>query len=344
MENDSLYFHSHISTSAHLHIFKFFKLYKMHAVRFSVLSVFIFLFSKFGFGQNNLSDILDKEVNEKESKKRHFVYATFKGTHLINARTVETIKRNELDFRVSHRFGDIGGEFGGDRRFFGLDNSTDIKISFDYGISDRLTFGIGRAKGATDVRQLYEASLKFKLIRQGENGGMPFTVTAFANTVASAMSSNIKPNTPDHFDKFSDRLSFAGELFIASKISDGFSLMIIPAFIHTNYVIANDENDVYAIGIAGRLKITKRMGLVADYFRVFRNQASIDKFKANGLTFYNPLGAGIEFETGGHVFDLTFTNCTSILENQFIPYTTTTWKMGQFRWGFNLSRIFSLKK
>jgi hypothetical protein len=288
--------------------------------------------------------VLDKEVSQKENNRKHFAYATFKGTHLINARTNETIKKHELDFRVSHRFGDLGGEFGGIKRFYGLDNSTDIKISFDYGISDRLTFGIGRAKGATDIRELYEANLKFKVIRQGDDEGWPFTMTAFVNTVASGMSSNVKPNTPDHFEKFSDRLSFAGELFIASKISDGFSLMIIPAYIHTNYVTANDVNDIYAIGVAGRLKLTKRMGLVADYFRVFRDQKSIDKFKASGLTFYNPLGAGLEFETGGHVFDLTFTNCTSILENQFIPYTTTTWKMGQFRWGFNLSRIFSLKK
>jgi hypothetical protein len=316
---------------------------KKHAVRLAVVNAMIFFISTIGYGQR-LTDLLDKEVNEKESKKRHFAYATFKGTHLINARTVETIKRNELDFRVSHRFGDIGGEFGGSKRFFGLDNSTDIKISLDYGISDRLTFGIGRAKGAGDLRQLYEASLKLKLIRQGEGGGWPISVTAFSNVVASGMSSNVKPNTPDHFETFKDRLSFAEELMIACKISDAFSLMVIPVYIHSNYVIATDVNDVYAIGAAGRLKLTKRMALVADYFKVYRSQASIDKFKANGLIFYNPLGAGFEFETGGHVFDLTFTNCTSILENQFIPYTTTTWKMGQFRWGFNLSRIFSFKK
>lgn len=310
----------------------------------TVMSCIVMLLSHISLAQNSLSNILDKEINDKESQQKRFVYATFKGTHLVNANTIETIKKKELDFRVAHRFGDIGGEFGGEKRFFGLDNSTDIKISFDYGISNRLSFGIGRAKGATAVRQLYEASMKFKLIRQSENGGLPITVTAFSNVVATSMTSNIKPNTPDHFDKFEDRLSFAEELLIGCKLSDGFSLMVMPVFIHTNYVIANDDNNVYAIGVAGRLKITKRMSLVADYYKVYRSQQSIDRFKADGLTFYNPLGAGFEFETGGHVFDLTFTNCTAILENQFIPYTTTTWKMGQFRWGFNLSRIFSFKK
>jgi hypothetical protein len=319
-------------------------MYRKQAVHFAIVQVIICLLSKLGYAQNNLNDLLNREVKEKENKKRHFVYATFKGTHLINTRTVETIKKRELDFRVSHRFGDIGGEFGGEKHFFGLDNSTDIKISFDYGISDRLTFGIGRAKGATAVRQLYEASLKFKLIRQGANGGSPITVTAFVNTVATSMVSNARANTPDHFEELADRLSFTGQLLIACKIAEGFSLMVMPTAVHSNYVVHDDENRVYAIGVAGRLKITKRMGLVADYFKVIRSQESIDAFKEQGITFYNPLGVGIEFETGGHVFDLTFTNSQAILENQFIPYTTTTWNMGQFRWGFNLSRIFSFKK
>jgi hypothetical protein len=101
---------------------------------------------------------------------------------------------------------------------------------------------------------------------------------------------------------------------------------------------------MYATGIGGRLKISKRVAVVADYFKVFRNKTSTAALKANGLTFYNPFGAGLEFETGGHVFDFTFTNSTAILENQFIPYTTTSWAQWRFRWGFNLSRIFSLKK
>jgi hypothetical protein len=155
--------------------------------------------------------------------------------------------------------------------------------------------------------------------------------------------SNIKSNTPDHFTSFSDRLSFTNQLLIARKFSDRFSLMIMPTYIHTNYVTHSDQNDIFAVGIGGRLKLTNRMALIADYYKVFRSTASTNNFNEIGLKFYNPLGAGIEFETGGHVFDFTFTNSTAILENQFIPYTTTSWKQWRFRWGFNLSRVFSLK-
>jgi hypothetical protein len=309
-----------------------------------IVTIFLFLITQQIIAQDSLSSILDSEVSNQMKTKKQRVYATFKGTQLVNSRTIETLGKHDLDFRVSHRFGDIGGEFGGEKSFFGLENSTDVKISFDYGITDRLTAGISRSKGATAVRQLYEASLKYKLLRQTDDNSIPITVTAFSNAVASSMISNIKANTPDHFNSFGDRLSFTNQLLIARKFSDRFSLMLMPTYVHTNYVVSSDQNGIFAMGIGGRLKLTNRMALIADYFKVFRNTASTNSFKVNGINFYNPLGAGIEFETGGHVFDFTFTNSTAILENQFIPYTTTSWKQWRFRWGFNLSRVFSLKK
>ena len=304
-------------------------------------------FSHLGNAQvtDSLSLLLDKEisVNAKPVVKEKNV-AVFKGTQLVNSRTTETLKKHQLDFRIGHKFGDMGGEFGGEKSFFGLENSTDVKIGFDYGISNRLTVGIGRAKGATSVRQLYELGLKYKLLQQKTDGSFPFTVTLFGNAVVSSMASNAKANTPDHFENFNDRMSYTGQVLIGRKFSDFFSLMLMPTYVHTNYVIHNDQNDIFAAGIGARVKLSKHFGIVADYFKVFRGQTSIDRFKAAGLKFYDPLGVGIEIETGGHVFDFNFTNSTALLENQFIPYTTSSWKGGHFRWAFNMSRIFSLKK
>lgn len=308
------------------------------------IAAFLFFMTTSLSAQDSLSNLLDNEMTQQTAGQKKYSYATFKGTQLVNSRTIETIGKNDLDFRVSHRFGDIGGQFGGEKSFFGLENSTDVKISFDYGITDRLTAGISRSKGATAVRQLYEASLKYKWLRQTDDNKVPVTVTLFSNAVATSMASNVKANTPDHFNSFSDRLSFTNQALIGRKFSDRLSLMLMPTWVHSNYVTYNDDNDVYAMGIGGRLKLSNRMALIADYFRVFRSAASTQAFAATGLNFYNPLGLGVEFETGGHVFDFTFTNSTAILENQFIPYTTTSWSQWRFRWGFNLSRIFSLKK
>jgi hypothetical protein len=294
---------------------------------------------------DSLSMLLDNEVraNTKPVEKEKNV-SVFKGTQLVNSRTTETLKKYQLDFRIGHKFGDMGGEFGGEKSFFGLENSTDVKIGFDYGVTDRLTVGIGRAKGATAVRQLYELGVKYKILQQKVDGSMPFTVTAFGNAVATSMASNVKLNTPDHFENFNDRMSYTGQLMIGRKFSDFFSMMLTPTYVHTNYVTYNDQNDIFAAGIGARLKLSKHFGIIADYFKVFRGKTSTDRFKAAGLKFYDPLGVGVEIETGGHVFDFNFTNSTALLENQFIPYTTSSWGGWHFRWAFNMSRIFSLKK
>ena len=59
-----------------------------------------------------------------------------------------------LEFRVTHNFGDIAGDNGGVKNFFGLDNAADVRIGFQYGVSKRLNLIAARIKGAGSVRQM----------------------------------------------------------------------------------------------------------------------------------------------------------------------------------------------
>ena len=306
-----------------------------------VLTIALALASNILLAQDSLSMLLDKEAIVQTKGKKYV--PAFNGTQLVNSRTPETLRKYQLAFGVGHKFGDIGGDFGGEKSFFGLENTTDVRISFDYGVSDQLTVGISRAKGATAIRQLYELSAKYKLLQQSEDKNIPFTATLFLNAVASSMASNIKVNTPDHFANFSDRLSFTGQMLLSRRFSDRLSVMVMPTFVHSNYVISMDENNVFATGVGARYKFNKHFALLVDYYKVFRSQASTESFKAAGINFYSPLGVGLEIGTGGHVFNFNFTNSTALLENQFIPYTTTSWSSWRFRWAFNMSTIFSLK-
>ncbi len=305
-----------------------------------VLVVMLPVFSV--MAQDNMENYLPTETtNEKDTIP---VYATFKSSKIINARSNELVHKGELDFIISHRFGDAGGHYGGFKTFYGTDNATDIKIAFDYGLSDHLAIGISRTKGATAIRQLLEANIKYKLLEQTEKDRIPLGITFFGNAVVSTMGSNVNPKVPDHFDTFSDRWSFVAQTIIVRKFSSNFSLALLPTYTHYNRVGYGDSNDVFAVGIGARAKLNKRMALIADYFYTFDSGNRKVYFEKNGLPFYNPLAAGIEIETGGHVFQLTFMNNMALLENQFIPYTTTSWKKGQFRWGFSISRPFSFKK
>jgi predicted porin len=293
------------------------------------------------FSQDNLDDYLNDSMSSKDTIP---VYATFKSSKIINAKSNEMVHKGELEVIVSHRFGDIGGSNGGGQTFFGTDNSTDIKIGLDYGISNRLSVGIARAKGATAIRELVETSFKYKLVQQTEKDRIPFGITLFGNAVVTAMKSNVNDKVPDHFDTFSNRLSFIGQVIFTRKFNRNFSLALLPTVSHYNRTSFGDSNDIFAIGVGARAKITKRMSFIVDYFYTFDSKNRKAYFKKNGLPFYNPLGMGLEIETGGHVFQITFMNSTALLENQFIPYTTSDWAKGQFRWGFSITRPFSLAK
>ncbi|AWO02299.1 hypothetical protein DLD77_09300 [Chitinophaga alhagiae] len=278
----------------------------------------------------------------KDSVRRDPVIATFKSTRIINAQSNETLARGDLDFRVAHRFGDMGGADGGSATFFGIDNSTDIRIAFEYGITDRLTAGVSRAKGSGHFSQLYEVLGKFKLLQQTMDNRVPLAITLFGNAVVTSMKSSPDKEAVSYFNKFSSRMSYTAQAVVARKFGDRFSLALLPSYVHRNRVGYMDMNNLFALGVGGRLRFSKRVALVVDYFVPFRDQASKDYYKTLGIEYYNPLGIGVEIETGGHVFHLNFTNSTATLENQFIPETTTSWLQGQFRWGFNISRRFSL--
>lgn len=287
--------------------------------------------------QDDLSNMFGKD-----SIRREPVIATFKSTRIINGQSNETLKKGELDFRVGHRFGDMGGSNGGAKSFFGMDNSTDIRIAFEYGISNKFTAGLGRSKGSGNAFQLYEVLAKFRLLEQTMDNRIPFAITLFGNAVVSGMKASTDPNSPVYFRSLSDRASLTGQVIIARKFGEALSLALLPTYVHRNYVQPMDVNGMFALGIGGRLRFSRRLAFVADYFIPFRDQASQDYFESQGKKYYHSLGAGLEIETGGHVFHVNFTNSTAILENQFIPETTTTWLHGQFRWGFNISRRFSL--
>jgi len=292
------------------------------------------------FGQQDLEKELGSTTPAHEK-----VSATFKSTKLINGHTNETIHKNELDFKVDHRFGDIAGSNGGIRKFFGLDNSTDVRIGFEYGLTDQLSIGLARAKGATEVSQLYEGSIKYRLLEQTTDDYIPLAVTLFGSNTIVAAERSEDPSSAIAYSNLKDRMNYVSQVIFARKFSPAISVTLTPSYVHRNFTVFRDQNDLFAIGGGARAKISKRMALVIDYTVPFRNKA--DKAyleELSGSKFYNPLGVGLEIETGGHVFHLNFTNATAIEEMQYIPQTTSSWLKGQYRWGFSISRRFSFAK
>ena len=259
------------------------------------------------------------------NKTNSYVTGTFKAGHIVNMQTVESPGKNALVFLIQHRFGQINS---GSYNFFGLDNAT-LRLGFDYGINDRLAVGIGRSS----YQKTYDAYLKYKLLRQTDGSNkMPFSISLLG------IITNYTVKIPESPKLTAlERTAYATQILIARKFSSSFSLQLVPTYLYYNLTQGTDKNSVFAIGAGGRMKITKRMSINAEYTYLPSNQVETIKT-------HNSFSLGWDIETGGHVFQLVFTNSQSITETQNISQTTGNWGDGGIYFGFNLSRVFNLKK
>lgn len=316
-------------------------------------SVLLLLNSAGAFAQDDtavaklMSSMDDKIKTEKTTTP------VFYSQKLINTNTVDVLHKGILEFKVIHNFGDVAGTNGGIKRFFGLDNAADVKIAFQAGLTDKLNIVAARVRGGGNLQQLFETGIKYQFLRQEDNDNThPVSVTAYANLVICAMTADTNSTASqlavkeNHFSKFSDRLSQLVQVMIARRFGK-ISLQLSPVYLHTNYVVTNDQKGIFALSAGARVPLSKKFILVADYFHPFRSASSENALKAQyagqyDANRYDVFGIGVEILTPGHVFHLNFTNATNILENRFIPRTFSSWGKGQYRWGFTVSRNFVL--
>ena len=269
------------------------------------------------WGQDNLLKQLEQNPTEVDGK----VTGIFKGTRLINGHSIETREKGNLDFIISHRFGRLNS---GAYSLFGLDDSN-IRLGLDYAVTEQLTLGLGR----NSLSKVYDGFIKYKLLEQQKGQrSIPFSLVWFSNTSITTFR---RPELPMNFQR---KLGFTHQLLIARKFNESLSLQLSPSFVHRNLVpLRTEDNDLYAIGIGGRYKITPRTSLNVEYFYRLGEQVE---------DTHNALAIGFDIETGGHVFQLHLTNAQAMIETGFIPSTGGDFFGGDIHFGFNISRSFQI--
>jgi Membrane bound beta barrel domain (DUF5777) len=289
-------------------------------IRVSVALFFVLLSPVVMHAQDDLLSLLEEE----KPKKQRVKYA-FKSSRVINTHSMEFINPGTMDFRILHRFGSLDQGY---KNFFGLDQAS-MRMSFDFGLLHNLMAGVGRSTYKKEV----DAFVKYAPICQSTGpGSSPVTVALVSGITVDGL----PWADPTRQNYFTSRLAYYNQIIIGRKFSEALSLQVMPTLVHKNLVqLATDKNDILGLGFGGRLKLSKRMALTWDYTYVL-----------DGLPegYYNPLSLGLDIETGGHVFQLHVSNAVGMNERAFITETTGQWGQGQVRLGFNLSRMFQLKK
>lgn len=265
------------------------------------------------------------DVFGKDEPSTDYTTATFKSTRVVSGHSIENPANGVLLFMISHHFGRLNQ---GAYDFFGLDQAT-IRLGLEYGVNDFISVGLGRST----YQKTVDAFIKAKLLRQSTGvRKMPLSVTALAGTDLFTL----KWQDTERTNYFSSRFSYVFQFMLARKFNERLSLQLTPTLIHKNLVAEENTNDNFAIGIGGRYKLTKRLSLNMEYFH------NLPGYVADN--FENPLSVGFDIETGGHVFQLHFTNSQPMFDRALITETSGKWDNGDIYFGFNISRVFTIKK
>ncbi len=291
-----------------------------------LLYVFFFL-PLLSAAQDDLLEELEGTITEDKT-----VTAAFKGLKVVNFESTKLAHKKGFYFVVSHRFGTVKNGFDD---LFGLDEAV-TQLKFIYGISDWLNLGFARSS----LQKTYGLHVKYRLFQQ-EKDGFPVTIVGYnLITVNTGLDKDLFSNL-----EFGDRLAYTTQVLVSRKVSGKLSLLLAPTYIHENLatrsvevlpngntLIFDEKNDQFAVGIGGRYKLTNRWSINMDYgIHLNRNDNS---------NFKNPLSIGFDLETGGHVFQMHFTNAQPMFEDGYIIRGAGDWGDGNFYFGFNLSRIF----
>jgi len=279
------------------------------------LTTLFLLFTVLLFSQDDLLSEIDTDTETPL-----FASAVFKGLKVINFESTKLVAKGGFNFIVSHRFGTVKNGF---QNLFGLDEAV-THLNFVYGLSDHINISASRSSN----QKIYEVATKFRLVSQ-QAGKIPFTVVGYTSFLANtALDTDNLPKL-----EFKHRLSYVAQLLVSRKMNKNLSLILSPTFFHDNYLTDDfQENSQYGVGFGGRYKLGKRWSLNTEY-GVHLNRSKNSLYK-------NPFSVGVDLETGGHVFQLLFTNSQSMNTNGVFGTSTGEWGESDVYFGFNLARSF----
>ena len=278
--------------------------------------LFVFLIIPFcGFSQEDTKedDTTTEKVKEKLERR------AFESSFIIDNPTNVLFNTNALEVTMQHRFGTVNG---GTNDLVGFWAYSNIRIGLTYAIHERLTIGYGTTKSD----RLQDFNWKVGLLRQTQSSKMPVSVSYYGNFTVNAESK-------ENFNNVQDRYSNFHQLIIARRFNTKFSASIAPSVSHYNIVENTMRNDMVAMAIGGRYKISPNTALIVDYTQ------PLTKFLKD-----NPhpgISVGLEFATSAHAFQLFATNYNGLVSQKNIMFNGNDFLNGDILIGFNITRIYN---
>ena len=298
--------------------------------------MFLLLLGTMALAQQQTFNVSDTSAKEENPEQRNW-----KDTHLISVPTTKTVDKHRMEFNLMHKLGNVGGASGGGAHtLYGFDIASDIYFNFDYGLAKNLQIGVGRSK----QKEMFDMDIKYRPLTQ-KDGGFPLSVAISEDFGVISQSNNKFYGIGDSSQhSIADRFVYNTQLIISRRFNKRLSIELVPTLNFRNRVLTTmntnkgvfDANSIPALGAGARYMFNGFIGVIADYYYIM----SPYRVNNNVVPYYNAFSIGIEMHTGGHVFQINFSNTSAILPINLVPYTNDSWANGGFKLGFSISRLF----
>lgn len=276
-----------------------------------------------------------------EAPKQKFTRATFNSTRIINMQSTEIVSKGSLQFLISHHFSPLWPEGGSTQDnmagMLGLNSGLAYTyLSFDYSPTPYMNLGLAAAG-----RSRFEGFAKFKILRQQTGAkNIPVSVGWYSMfNVNAAKDASVSLGW--------NKYSFMHQLLVARKFSDKFSLQLMPTLVYFNVVPygINNSNSVFSMGLGGKYKLTANKNITFEYARQFNMYENLLDKNGN-IVNYKPdlLSVGMEFNTGGHLFQFYIGNTTNSSNIDQLARNSSKLDFNNLAFGFTINRSLSLKK
>ncbi len=267
-------------------------------------------------------------LEKKYPETPQYESATFKASRISIGHSVETRKKGVLEIQTMSRFWKLPNFNAQTRSQSFIADKMSTRIGLEYGISDRLTYGLG----GTTLDGIFDSFLKYKLVRQVKNG-IPVSISLFQNLSYNSKSG--AANNVHLTNEFADRLAFTSQILVARKLSKQFSLQIAPTYIHRASSRFNeDPQHHFALGIGGRYKLGGHVSVVSEYY-----------YQANPLQSrktYDAFSLGVNWELSDVMLQFQLTNIRNATEDAFITQTPNNFNFNDGNFVFGFTGIFIL--
>jgi hypothetical protein len=262
---------------------------------------------------------VESQLARERAVQTRYVDKVFWAGSNIGVSTVENLPAGNLNSTIMHTFGLVDG---GIDRFFGMDDGANTRLGIDYGLSDRISVGIGRMT----FNKIVDLRSKISILRQTTSGSRPVSL---AVKIAAGINT-----TPGLGLEFAEKLSYLASVMIARK-SGPFSIQITPMVAFFNRTVGTNPDQLFGTGILLNYNISERFSLSTEYLPLFGTRNASTK---------DAMGVAVNIDTGGHIFQMFLTTSQWHGEQYIMANNSDRFFKGDFRFGFNIHRVFGLKR